>query len=142
MDSSLLRSILGTYQIYGTNIYNSNTCTDPFMRFLFVCVAAQSPAFQVPFMTCFYFALPSFSCHLLNVSCAVAILSPILASSSYFSHVAAFSIHCKYSSQFCGNKGWGMLLTLSHSFTHLLTSDSLPSLLASPLCIQQLTPIS
>ena len=47
-----------------------------------------------------YFAVPSFSCHLLNVSCAVAILSPILASSSYFSQVAAFSIHCESCNQY------------------------------------------
>lgn len=46
-----------------------------------------------------YFELPSFSCHRLSVSCAVAILSPILASNSYFSHAAAFSIHCTFCRQ-------------------------------------------
>ena len=43
---------------------------------------------------------PSLSCHLFNVSFAVAILSPILASSSYFSQFAAFSIHCNFFSQY------------------------------------------
>lgn len=51
-------------------------------------------------MAVVYFAVPSFSCHLLNVSCAVAILRPILASNSYFSQVAAFSTHYKSYSQY------------------------------------------